>query len=69
MGALFKTPKVNVPKAADPPPVPTIDQATRDQNETKRVRRRRGLQGNIFAGGLGLTVPSPNAAPKTLTGQ
>lgn len=69
MTALFKTPKVNVPKAADPPQVPTIDQATRDQNETQRARRRRGLQGNVFAGALGLTTGSGTAAPKTLTGQ
>jgi hypothetical protein len=69
MTALFKKPKVNIPQAADPAPVPTIDQATQNRNETQRARRRRGLVGNVVAGGLGLTVGSQNAAPKQLTGQ
>jgi hypothetical protein len=69
MGMLFKPPKVKVPKAADPPPAPTIDTAMRDRNETNRARRRMGLRGNIAAGGLGLTLGPSNAAPKTLTGQ
>ena len=68
MSFLFKAPKVNVPKAADPPPVPTIDTAARDRNETQRFRRRRGLPGNIAAGTLGLTVAPGNAPLKTLTG-
>lgn len=69
MSALFKKPKVTIPQAADPPPVPTIDQATQNRNETQRARRRRGMAGNVMAGSLGLTVGQQNAAPKQLTGQ
>lgn len=69
MGALFKTPKVKVPKTEAPPPAPTIDDAQRARNETERMRRRRGAAGNIFAGGLGLTVGSGTASGKQLTGQ
>ena len=69
MSALFRTPRVNIPKAADPPPTPTIDEGARARTETNRVRRRSGLRGNVFAGGLGVTTGAPPTAPKSLTGQ
>ena len=68
MGALFKTPKVTVPKAADPPPTPTIDEGARQRTETNRVRRRSGLRGNLYAGALGVTTAQPPAGGKTTTG-
>lgn len=40
------------------PPVPTIDEARRERQETDRIRRRRGVLANISAGN--------NAAAPTL---
>ena len=69
MGALFKTSKVNIPKAADPPPTPTIDEGARQRTETNRIRRRGGLRGNIVAGQLGVTMGAAPTPPKLTTGQ
>lgn len=69
MGALFRKPKINVPKAPTPDPVPTIDDAARTRTETDRLRRRRGMQGNVLTGPLGAIVPAANLGQKTLTGQ
>ncbi len=69
MTALFKTPKVKVPKAETPAPAPTIDEASRDRTESGRLRRRRGLSGNILTGPLGAAISPQNAPPKQLTGQ
>lgn len=66
MTALFKTPKVPAPQIIPAPQVPTIDTAQQNLNEMDRLRRRRGLKGNIYAG-LGMAVPT--APQKTLTGQ
>lgn len=69
MGAIFKKPKINVPKAPTPDPVPTIDDAARQRTETDRLRRRRGMGGNILTGPLGAVVPAGNLSGKQLTGQ
>lgn len=69
MSVLFKKPKINVPKAPTPDPVPTIDDAARTRTETDRLRRRRGMAGNILTGPLGAMVPAGNLGAKTLTGQ
>jgi hypothetical protein len=69
VSALFKTPKVKVPKVEAPPPVPTIDEAKRDQNESNRLRRRRGTQSNMYTGPMGAAIPSAATPAKTLTGQ
>lgn len=69
MSALFSSPKVNVPKAPTPDPVPTIDDAARQRTETDRLRRRRGMQSNILTSPLGAAVPANSVATKTATGQ
>jgi hypothetical protein len=69
MSALFRTPRVNVPKAEAPPPVPTIDEGARQRVEGDRLRRRRGVRGNVFAGGMMGVVPQNATAVKTATGQ
>jgi hypothetical protein len=66
MSTLFSKPKVVVPKAEAPPPVPTIDDAAKARTETDRLRRRRGIGSNLFAG---LTAAVPTATQKQLTGQ
>lgn len=69
MSALFKTPKVRVPKVEPPAPIPTIDDAARQRTESDRLRRRRGVMGTMRTGPLGAVIPQTAAAPKTLTGQ
>lgn len=69
MSVLFKTPKVKVPKAEAPPPVPTIDDASRERTETNRVRKRTGSKSNSFTGPLGAPIPPAATPSKQLTGQ
>lgn len=68
MSALFSKPKVNVPAAPEPAPVPTIDDASKQRTEGNRLRRRRGSLGNQLSGPLGAMVPAQNLAQKQLTG-
>jgi hypothetical protein len=68
MSALFSRPKVTVPKAPEPAPVPTIDDAAKQRTEGDRLRRRRGSLGNLMSGPLGVAVPAQNLAQKQLTG-
>jgi|JRYC01.1.fsa_nt_gb hypothetical protein len=69
MSALFKTPKVRVPKVEPPAPIPTIDDAARQRTESDRLRRRRGVRDTMRTGPLGAVIPATAAAPKQLTGQ
>jgi hypothetical protein len=68
MSAMFRRPKVSVPQAPEPAPVPTIDDAARNLTETRRIRARRGMAGNVMTGPMGLAVPAQNLGQKTLTG-
>lgn len=49
MGSLFNRPKVNqiVQTAPPPPPVPTIDEAAREEELSRKFRRRKGHAANI----------------------
>jgi hypothetical protein len=69
MSMLFKTPKVKVPKAEAPPPVPTVDDAARERTESDRIRRRKGSRANSYTGPLGAAISQSVTPPKTLTGQ
>lgn len=69
MSALFSTPKVNVTKAPDPVPPPTIDDAARNKVESDRLRRRRGLAGTLVTGPLGASLSPGVVQTKQLTGQ
>lgn len=69
MSALFKAPKVKVPKTEAAPPVPTIDDTARERTESDRIRRRRGSRANQYTGPLGAAIPANATPPKTLTGQ
>ncbi len=52
----------------EPPSVPSLDQATLgSQQQQDLMRRRRGVVGNIFAGG-NTSAPAPATAGKTLLG-
>jgi hypothetical protein len=54
-------PNLNVP---DMPAAPTIDEATRSRQDTDRLRRRRGVYANIFAG----AAAAPSVGKPTLGG-
>lgn len=69
MSSLFRAPKVNIPKAPEPIPAPSIDQAQANKTESDRIRRRRGAAGNLLSGPMGAIVPSSSLGVKTLTGQ
>lgn len=62
MGTLFKAPKVETPKP--PPPPPTIDDATRTEEFSAKLARRRGRMATMRGGSSG----SPSVAVKTLLG-
>lgn len=47
---LQKGAKALVPKVEQPPGAPQIDEASMAVQETDRLRRRRGVYANIFAG-------------------
>lgn len=68
MSSLFKKPTIQAPApapaaapAVEPPPVPTIDQAARSQDQTDKIRRRRGRASTIL-------VPDTFGAGKTTLG-
>ena len=69
MSGLFSTPRVNVTKAPDPVPPPTIDDAQRNRVESDRLRRRRGLAGTLVSGPLGASLTPGLVQNKQLTGQ
>jgi hypothetical protein len=62
MSGLFKTPKMNLPKAA---PVPQIDEASRQVEDELAMRRRRGRAAAKLAPEGGGPL---NTATKTLLG-
>lgn len=68
-GATRKPPKVKVPKPDSPIAAPTIDDTVKERTETDRLRRRRGILGNIRTGTLGAPISPTNAPVKQLTGQ
>lgn len=69
MTSLFSAPKVQVPKAPEPIPTPTIDTAQQNKAESDRIRRRRGAAGNVMTGPMGAIVPASSLGTKQLTGQ
>lgn len=64
-GLIGGTPELKAPDA--PPGAPTIDQAAMQEDQARKLRRRRGRAANILAGddaGAG----APGTATKTLLG-
>lgn len=55
------------PEPGAPPPAPTIDDAQIAASRSDRLRRRRGMLANIYAGSSASSTPS--VAVKTLLGQ
>jgi hypothetical protein len=68
MTSLFRAPKVNIPKAPEPIPTPSIDTAQANKTESDRIRRRRGAAGNQLTGPMGAIVPASSLGTKQLTG-
>lgn len=56
--------KALTPKVPNMPSPPTIDQAALTVQQTDRLRHRRGVQANIYAG----AAPAPPAGKQTLGG-
>lgn len=52
-------------KTPDVPSPPTVDEAARTRQSTDRLRRRKGVLANIFAGG---TAAAPSVGKSTLGG-
>jgi len=72
MGALFSPPKPKIVMSPPPPPVPTIDQAARDEQTSRQVRRRIGYRANmrgIVGGGEGGSGSAGLSAPSTAVRQ
>ena len=71
MGALFSPPKPpKITMAPPPPPVPTVDQAARDEGWARLLRRRIGFRANTktgVGGSFGNSI-TPSVATKTLLG-
>lgn len=63
MSFLLKTP--NTPA---PPPAPTIDDAAQNRDGLDRIRKRKGVLANIFAGAQQGSTQSPAVGVKTLGG-
>lgn len=58
-------PKPRMPTPESPRRAPTLDDASMRQQESDRLRRRRGVLANVFGGG---TNAAPTVATKTLLG-
>lgn len=54
----------DLPAVPETPAAPTIDEATRTRQDSDRLRRRRGVYANIFAG----SAASPSVGKPTLGG-
>ncbi len=68
MSGLFggKTPKMPVP--VQPPPAPTIDEASASRDVADRATRRKGRAAALFAGKNEGSRGAAGPATKTLTG-
>ena len=67
--SIFGAPSVPAPPAPEPPPpVPTIDQAALQQDQTDKLRRRRGAASTILVNPLGTPAATPASPYKSVLG-
>lgn len=60
--------KPQTPTPVAPPPVPTIDDASKARDDSDALRKRRGRAASILAGKSSMATNMVASAAKTLTG-